>query len=702
MKQKLMAPNCGKIWSLAPICLFTFPAFATVGTYLPQDQNPPFSCAILYLNNEQEKRVVGLCTGDVISGDQIATAGHCEQGLSNNPTYVRCPGGILRQVSHRETHPRYAGSGSQFDQSVLTVSEQFGIEPVKFPRPDQMDSLLRLNNCTISGYGLNNENRAGRVNTVRVNLDANGPSFGPGMIGLAGNSLPRQGDSGGGLICRDASGAPYRVATVSQAEAGIANVARVDGVLDWLQAQTAGHPGAEPETLASVKRNLDNTCASTADCLRILGNNRNLPTHVFSALEQLQRQYAMAMEEKLSITLPAENQAAADASSQENLSIILRLKDLTGRFARILADCQRSADPRNMVERLEAENGFDYTEIQRYESCLGRLSFAAAALGDVLQSTIDRQCGQRPRYPEPNAQERTALNLATTTAGRIDLLSATDQQIEESGQSACAGLRDRHLVNLCVQEFKSKALSSFSCSSGGRTINRICGVGSSAAQNVDLGTATSISAARQAIQERLTQQCSAYTNQIAIRLCNESGRQAVASKFRGCSGAPSVITSDDFQGRWNGSRSVPTENPCRSGRYGVRSYGYTIDMSAAGAVVDIGAVRLPNGRSVVPTFDGGGISDRLRERMHRDNVCHEVELQADQIICRRGTRVMTYRIPQSSDQTRDDRSPRAPPRESTRESYEACVAQLNIAANADTSGSLRSNLNSVIARQCRR
>ena len=403
--------------------------------------------------------------------------------------------------------------------------------------------------------------------------------------------------------------------------------------------------------------------------------------------------------------LPAKNQATAPANEEKKLP--------TGGLEQSPANHQQLANPNNPVERLEAELTFDYAKIKEYNLCIGRLAHEYQIRGYSrddyrFEQQIVRSCGMEPKPPEANEAERAAIKLATATAGSIHLLNDTDSQIAEMGQTTCAKLKDRHLINLCIQEFKSSLLTGYSCSSGrswfplseyGRPKDKICREGATAG-DVNLSAAKNVSEARQAINQQIEQECSRYKNQIATRLCKESGSQAAAPKLQGCGGVPTVITSMDFD--------EPTRAAtCPTGKraYGVHAFNYKVEMEAKGTVIALGRVIFSNGKFIFPQFSGA--EDLLLYHMMtlpRDGdypsprysgiPCHEVELQADQIVCRLGAAIITYKIPKNPNALTPDELA-APP-----QPFKACVRGLTVLANRDFSGYLKSKLDQDIQSQC--
>ncbi len=246
--------------SMLMILTFSLPkAHAVMGTYLPKESAPSSACMVVYVDSQ--KKIKGLCSGDIAGADKFLTAGHCQLGNQyaqlvicdnqKNTPYV---------VNAVRIHPSFDGNGNQFDQAILQVENPFSLPAINLPsNQDEITSLLNKKDCEFWAYGFDNDRKAGKLNGVTAEF--NGAIFGEGLIGVGGKNWPIQGDSGGGLYCKSQNGQLIRVGTVSRAEIGLSSVASLSGALDWIKdnlkqtfpkGENSG-PSAQPQAKAESR-----------------------------------------------------------------------------------------------------------------------------------------------------------------------------------------------------------------------------------------------------------------------------------------------------------------------------------------------------------------------------------------------------------------------------------------------------------------
>lgn len=259
------------------------------------------------------------------------------------------------------------------------------------------------------------------------------------------------------------------------------------------------------------------------------------------------------------------------------------------------------------------------------------------------------------------SDEDLAFKLAAEAVLKVDFSKTTDSQIKEVGQSVCAQMKDQVLVNICQDKFRSN-LTNYDCDSGSywsfssqkRAIAQICRFGASVAYAVDFKSLHNIQEVKKVLQDQLESQCSKYKNEVAVQFCKRGGFQAVYSQFRGCSGIPSVITTYDFEGHWNGGNMVPVAFPCTNSEYGVSGFNYKVEMRATGAAVVLVKIKLSDNRIVYPKMPlsivevmYGGRSPFFYEQTFPEYamICHEIEFEINKIVCTRNGYVMIYKIP---------------------------------------------------------
>ncbi len=211
--------------------VFCVSAFSVVGPLFNSDNNPEFSCAMIY--KDSNSNITGLCSGEVVGKRWFLTAGHCIYNKSI-PT-VFCPH-IQKEypVTKVIIHPHYERHGTPYDQALLQVAQDFPFNPVHLPQSANEVSSLLKKECAIFGYGLDSAGKAGTL--LGITAQFNGAFFGKNIVGLGSSAYPRSGDSGAGLLCREQKqGKWIRVGTISQAETGLANAALLSPSLPWIK-----------------------------------------------------------------------------------------------------------------------------------------------------------------------------------------------------------------------------------------------------------------------------------------------------------------------------------------------------------------------------------------------------------------------------------------------------------------------------------
>lgn len=209
-------------------------ANAVMGTYLPENSSPKSACMVIYTDNQEN--IIGLCSGDIVGTKKFLTAGHCQ--LDNpHKTLVVC-GSEKQKTYHLVNkiliHPRYnLKNGHQYDHALLQVETPFLSSAVSLASSEaEVTSLINQNSCEVWGYGLDNLHKAGKLKGIKAEFSD--IVFGKGLIGIGGKGWPTQGDSGGGLYCKNKDNQLIRVGTINRAEVGISSIASISGAIDWI------------------------------------------------------------------------------------------------------------------------------------------------------------------------------------------------------------------------------------------------------------------------------------------------------------------------------------------------------------------------------------------------------------------------------------------------------------------------------------
>ena len=191
-------------------------AYAIIGNILDNKELPLFSCAFVFIKGNQ----ITLCSGEVISENQLLTAAHClEQGL---PDYIFCANKKKYKPIKKQIDPNYL-KNDHSDHALLQIDSSFtSIDPVQLPENHkQINELLTKRNVRIFGYGWNAEGTLGKLLGINAEL-VNDLSFGPEVVALGTSNYPMPGDSGSGLIGRIKDTDPYiRIGTITRALRGL-------------------------------------------------------------------------------------------------------------------------------------------------------------------------------------------------------------------------------------------------------------------------------------------------------------------------------------------------------------------------------------------------------------------------------------------------------------------------------------------------
>lgn len=211
------------------------------------------------------------CTGTLIDGKVVLTAGHCVVGasissvLTANTDWAQDRGGELIEVDGVFEHP---DSQYTYDVGVLTLAKKSEVAPRAVAIDCIVDEyLVDGADVTVVGYGVTDEDgydyntKKNEGDTVVQDADCGkdfidgmftgcNPSVRPGgEIAAGGNGVDACfGDSGGPLYLRTPKG-DFVTGVVSRAYAGVdprlpcidgGIYVRVDAVIDWIE-DTVGH-----------------------------------------------------------------------------------------------------------------------------------------------------------------------------------------------------------------------------------------------------------------------------------------------------------------------------------------------------------------------------------------------------------------------------------------------------------------------------
>jgi hypothetical protein len=181
------------------------------------------TCKLTFYVKEGPKVMVGTCTGSFLGNKTFITAEHCFDDVFKNKelnhkkelsqtSFFTCPGSD-KKYDVKELFPmKNSGLDEQQDMALMKVSTEVDAQPIALPSsPEAMEEALKdKDNCYISGYGLDNEEKYGVLKTARLADVNNRPLdlFNSGSshrVRLSKNYADH-GDSGGPLYCETPKG----------------------------------------------------------------------------------------------------------------------------------------------------------------------------------------------------------------------------------------------------------------------------------------------------------------------------------------------------------------------------------------------------------------------------------------------------------------------------------------------------------------
>jgi hypothetical protein len=236
------------------------------------------------------------CSATLVGRTQLVTAAHCLVGIPFISGEILCPGQAPRRLTQQTTPQGFhTGAGRQIDCqntardiAVIGVDRPFDLSPIRIAdTASQIDALVaKPGNCHVYGYGIDASGKTGNHNgrtvtfgkwhtgdrTERwvdeqgrvVRTGATTPVYESvsrcGTFLLQGayvypgdpkpHSVIQQGDSGGGLICRDSDGQSILVGVTSSESSNdgqptgdsVSLAPHLDTLRSWIRQQVGGTP----------------------------------------------------------------------------------------------------------------------------------------------------------------------------------------------------------------------------------------------------------------------------------------------------------------------------------------------------------------------------------------------------------------------------------------------------------------------------
>jgi secreted trypsin-like serine protease len=154
------------------------------------------------VSDGQGVRAAGVCTGTVVTSDDILTAAHCitdplREGADG---FVVVTGDGVYPVVRYQVNPEYRGIGSAFDTAMITVNRDMGIPAVPI---NVSDAVAEGEEITVYGYGRDEEGQ------TFLDLGRAAYKSGRMIVGVVARGLfAASFDDTGAAICQGDSGGP--------------------------------------------------------------------------------------------------------------------------------------------------------------------------------------------------------------------------------------------------------------------------------------------------------------------------------------------------------------------------------------------------------------------------------------------------------------------------------------------------------------
>jgi secreted trypsin-like serine protease len=154
------------------------------------------------VSNGQSYIATGVCTGTVVTSDDVLTAAHCitDQLRAGADGFVVVTGDGVYPVTRYQVNPAYRETGSAFDTAMVTVNQDMGIPAVPI---NLSDVVAEGEEITVYGYGRDEEGQT-FLDRGRAAYKSGRMIVGAVVNGLFGATF----DETGSAICQGDSGGP--------------------------------------------------------------------------------------------------------------------------------------------------------------------------------------------------------------------------------------------------------------------------------------------------------------------------------------------------------------------------------------------------------------------------------------------------------------------------------------------------------------
>jgi hypothetical protein len=264
------------------------------------------TCKLTFYVKQEAKVLVGTCTGSFLGNKTFITAEHCFEDVLKNQelnhkkeliqtSFFTCPGSD-KKYEVKELFPmKNSGLEEQQDMALMKVTTDVEAKPISLPTSsDAMEEALKeKQNCYISGYGLDNDEKYGVLKTARLAEVDNRPldlfNSGSSYRVRLSKNYADHGDSGGPLYCETTQG-PVLIGVVHGGIKGIkfSDIEKLSISLEWITFHR-DHVETNEDLFKLVNRS-SSMCKSLQDCSDALKKINQLTADTDRIMAQLMKE----------------------------------------------------------------------------------------------------------------------------------------------------------------------------------------------------------------------------------------------------------------------------------------------------------------------------------------------------------------------------------------------------------------------------
>jgi hypothetical protein len=292
-------------WTLILTIFITYSAFGVKGEYV-QHHDLSSTCKLTFFVKHEDKILTGTCTGSFIGNKTFITAEHCYDDVVTNQekfksqqlpekSFFTCPGSEKKHVVKDFFPMKNSRLNELQDIALIKVEEDVEAKALALPKShEEIEATLKnTENCYISGYGLDNDDKYGVLKTARVTNLENNPrdifSVGSSQRVRLRENYADHGDSGGPLYCETPNGTVL-IGVVHGGVKGVkfGDIEKVNAALEWI-AYHRDHPDSKEELFHQLMVTTD-MCHSLLECSEAMKNISLLTSDTDEIMKKLMKQ----------------------------------------------------------------------------------------------------------------------------------------------------------------------------------------------------------------------------------------------------------------------------------------------------------------------------------------------------------------------------------------------------------------------------